>query len=165
MPNDWDDDDFDDIQNQDETSAFRKLRKAEREKDKALKAAQDELVAIKAQLRERAIKDAIAEKGLNPKIAALVPKDLEGDSIGEFIADYADVFGLQPTPSAQDNPEGVLPADDPVVDSMSRIGEATGSIQPFNGTDAQLEARIKAATSLEELNMLVHKNAVGPVAF
>jgi len=164
MPNDWDDDEFDEPQ--DETSAFRKLRKAEREKDKALKAAQDELAAVKTKLRARTIEDTIKEKGLNPKIAALVPKDLDDDSIGAFLADYADVFGAPSTTSTPDNPEGLPPVDEPFVDSMNRIGEATGSIQPINnGSEAQMMARIGAAKNQEELNQILFGNPIGPVAF
>lgn len=168
MPNDWDDDDDLDFEDRQESNVVRSLRKAEKEKDKALKAAQEELQSLKSALRDRAVKDAISERGLNAKIAALVPRDIELDSIDSWVESYADVFGVPvQTPSQDNGPAGqIAPEDGQFVDSMNRIGEATGSLQPFNaGNEQQLAQRIAAATTVEELNMLLHGNTSGPAAY
>lgn len=170
MANDWDYDDDDNTDssgrgNDNDSSALRSLRKAEKEKSKALAEALEKLAAVEARERDRTIKDAFTAKGLNPKIAGLVPKDIAADAIDQWVTDYADVFGVTPPAPSQDNPEGSNPVDNGLVDAMSRIGEATGSIQPNNGSPQNLEARILAAQTLEELNMIVHGNKDGMTAF
>lgn len=168
MANDWDDDDDfnEEPRRQDnESSAIRSARKAEREKDKALKDALAELATVKESLRERAVKDAITSKNLNPKIAALVPKDLAPEAVDQWVADYSDVFGVPVQGQSQENPEGSQPADDPLVEALARIGSNTASGTPVNGSVDQLNARIAATTTLEELNQLIHGNPNGPSAF
>ncbi len=171
MANDWDDDDDDSLdggsqrRGNDDSSALRSLRKSEKEKGAALKAAQDELVSLRAAVRDRTVKDVIAEKGLNPKIAAFIPKDLDNDGVLRFIEENADVFG-NPAPAAAspETLEGYPPVDQ-TVQALSRISEASTAAQPYANTPEQMVARIAAATSPEELNQLIFGNKLGPSAY
>ena len=47
--------------------------------------------------RERAIKDTLASRGVNGKIAAFIPQDIDPteESVSKWLEDYADVFGIE----------------------------------------------------------------------
>ena len=43
-------------------------------------------------------------EGLNPKIAAFVPKDIEDEGLDAWLEEYGDVFGGQPQTTGQADP-------------------------------------------------------------
>jgi hypothetical protein len=131
------------------------LREA-REAYKALKAKYKELEqensTLKVQSRQNTIRDALASKGVNPKVAALVPADIEPteEAVTGWLTDYADVLGIQ----VESQPAEGVSADQ---------AEQLGQIQAFNRGNASpppnaaqtLEARIAAATTKAELDQIL----------
>ena len=101
--NDWtDDDDFDDeVTNQqyeDGSDLLKKLRKAKRADEKRIKELTDQLETLSKAQRERVVKEVLDAKGVNPKAARLIMKDLDDvneESVSHWLDDNADLFGLE----------------------------------------------------------------------
>jgi hypothetical protein len=110
--NDWtDDDDFDDIedtpQSNDGSDLLKKLRKAKRADEKRIKELTDQLETLSKAQRERVIKEVLDSKGVNPKAARLIAKDLDTDineeSVARWLDDNGELFGL--TKQAPEDPQ------------------------------------------------------------
>jgi chorismate mutase len=91
---DYDDDDFD---TNDGGDLVKQLRKATKAKDKELAELKAQYESLAKANRERAIKDALASRGVNSKIASFIPQDIDPteESVSKWLEDYADVFGVQ----------------------------------------------------------------------
>lgn len=156
---DWEDDDFDaDERGGNDVPDLRKAHRALKKQYNELKA---QFETVNKQAREASLKDILAAKGLNPKVAALVPKDV--DDVEEWIENYADVFGgSQPTeaPSAPAQEEPV----DPNFEALQRISSAQTQGAPMTGDSAQLASLIASASDPEALNKILFGNASGPQA-
>ncbi len=95
----------------DSNDAFSQLRKANKQKDKQLKEIQSELAELRKEKRDRTIKETLTSRGVNPKIAAFIPQDIDltEESLSTWLSEYGDVFGIesQSTNQASSNlPEG-----------------------------------------------------------
>lgn len=137
-----DDDDFDD----NDGDNINAIRKAERAQAKRVKELEKELSSFRAESRKRALQSAIEAKGLNPKIAGLVPADAD---VEVWLEEYGDIFGAAPTSTSEEPPAPVVPAG---ADAFSEI--ASGGVPP-TGDEGQLMARIQAAKTPEELNQIL----------
>jgi hypothetical protein len=98
---DWDDDlefeDYDDAPSRGSSDdVLKKVRRAERAKDKQLKELQAELDSLRKFQREATISQVLAEKGVNPKVAKFIPADIEmsSDSINNWLTDNGELFGV-----------------------------------------------------------------------
>lgn len=131
------------------TDLVKKLRKQVTELSKALKERDSELEEFYTTSREQDIASALEEMGVNPKIAAFIPDDVEDiDDLEKWLGEYGDVFGVQ----AVDESQSSLDYDSiQAAELMSALEE--GGIDPEVGTD--LAARIEAASSPEELAALL----------
>ena len=89
-----DDDDFD--TNDSSNDLVKQLRKASKQKDKELQELRSQFENLSKGQRERAIKDVLASRGVNSKIATFIPQDIDPteESVSKWLADYADVFGI-----------------------------------------------------------------------
>jgi hypothetical protein len=101
---DYDEDDDQVERDGNSTSAMKQLRAADRAKAKRIAELEEQLNGLSASTRERSVKDALNSRGLNPKIAAFVPKDIEptDEAVGKWLDEYGDVFGAAPTGGAVD---------------------------------------------------------------
>jgi len=95
----------------DSNDAFSQLRKANKQKEKQLKEIQVELSELRKEKRDRTIKETLTSRGVNPKIAAFIPPDIDltEESLSTWLSEYGDVFGIesQSTNQASSNlPEG-----------------------------------------------------------
>jgi hypothetical protein len=81
------------------------------------------------------------------------PEDVES-----WVAEYADLFGSA-APSSQNQEPAVDAAD---MKALQRISDTQSSGQTFDGDFDQLDARIRAASSPEELNKVLFGNVHGP---
>jgi hypothetical protein len=84
----------------------KQLRKVNRTLEKRLKELEVEANNLKSQTRQRTVKDVLTAKGVNPKIAAFIPQDIEGEeAISGWLNEYGDVFGVatQPEEAKQDS--------------------------------------------------------------
>jgi len=96
----WDEeeDDIDTTPNTEE-GAMKQLRKAKRADEKRIKELTEQLETFTKAQREAVIKKVLETKGVSPKAARLVARELEGDfteeTVSNWIDDNAEVFGLQ----------------------------------------------------------------------
>ena len=160
---DWEDDDDDfETPSKGGTDVLKELRKANRAKEKQLKELQDQLSQMQSSVRERSVKDVLESKGLNSKIAAFIPKEItSADDVAAWVDQYGDVFGAAPAVDSSEAESS--PAQfNPELAALNRIAQAQSSGQPFSSDPTQIAAQIASASSIEELNMLLFKNASGP---
>jgi hypothetical protein len=141
---------YDDEDDDTTTDVVGQLRKVNRALEKRAKELEQELSGLKTQTRQRTVKDVLQAKGLNPKIAAFIPQDIDSseEAITTWVNEYGDVFGIQ-TPSeekpAQKSPE---------VMAQARINNlvATGTAPDV---DEDAFAKIAAAKTREDLDALL----------
>ena len=102
--NDWDDDDFDDnddVQTQapaTDSELVKRLRKQLRQREKEHKELAEKYESVSKAERERTVKEVLNQKGVNPKAARLILKDLETvneESVSHWLDDNGDLFGFE----------------------------------------------------------------------
>lgn len=154
--NNWEiDDEEDDVsfENQFDTDTdlvkkLRKALKAEQRRSKELETNYSELTKTQ---KERILKDALASRGVNPKIAAFVPSDIEAseDAISAWLDNNSDVFGITPKETKSVNNED--------INSLKKMDNVlTGLESP--GTSNDFERKLASATSQEEIMSLLSGN-------
>ncbi len=101
MSNNYWDEDEDDIDTTPNTEegAMKQLRKAKRADEKRIKELTEQLETFTKAQREAVIKKVLETKGVSPKAARLVAREIEGDfteeTVSNWLDDNAEVFGLQ----------------------------------------------------------------------
>lgn len=127
----------------------KQLRKQVKELSRALQEREEEIQQFAAMSREQDLALALEELGVNPKIAAFVPDEIEDlDELSEWLGEYGEVFGI----SFTDEPESALDSDSiEAVEAMAAIED--DGIDPRVGMD--LEARIQNASTREELQAIL----------
>ncbi len=156
---DWDDDfefeDFDDApQRGSSDDVLKKVRRAERAKDKQLKELQSELEALRKFQREATISQVLAEKGVNPKVAKFIPADIEmsSDSISNWLTDNGELFGV-----AAPTQQNAVDVND--MAALRQIDAVTsGAISPDDVNDA-FNIMNNASSAEELLNFLYSQGA------
>lgn len=135
------------------TDVVGQLRKVNRSLEKRAKELEQELSGLKSQTRQRTVKDVLQAKGLNPKIAALIPQDIEpsDEALLKWVDEYGDVFGIQT--STEEKPA----EKSPEVKAQARINNivATGSAPDI---DEDAFAKIAGAKTREDLDALLGFN-------
>jgi hypothetical protein len=95
----WDDeDDLDNETNLTGDDLVKKLRKAKRADEKRIKELTEQLETLSKSQRERLVKEVLETKGVNPKAARLILKDLDDvneESVSTWLDDNSDLFGLK----------------------------------------------------------------------
>lgn len=134
---DWDDDlefeDYDDAPSRGSSDdVLKKVRRAERAKDKQLKELQSELESLRRFQREATISQVLTEKGVNPKVAKFIPADIEmsSDSISNWLTENGELFGIAaPVQQSAEQSENFT--------ALRQIDAATsGAISPDDVNDA-----------------------------
>ena len=151
---DYEDDDFDTPN--DGGDLVKQLRKATKQKDKELAELKAQYENLAKAQRERAIKDALASRGVNPKIASFIPQDIDPteESVSKWLSDYSDVFGVD-TGSNQATPN-VDPAQAQQYQKMTR---AVDSGAAPDGAD-DIMRRLMNANSREELDEVIRQSGL-----
>ena len=143
-----DDDDFtkDDSSN----DLVKQLRKASKQKDKELHELRAQFEGLNKAQRERAIKDALASRGVNSKIASFIPQDIDPteESVSKWLEDYADVFGIE---VSQNQTPNVNPNDVAAYKRMTN--SADSGVSPEHNGD--IMQRLMNANSKEELDEVI----------
>jgi hypothetical protein len=147
---DYEDDDdftFDDSSN----DLVKQLRKASKQKDKELNELKAQFESLNKSQRERAIKDALASRGVNSKIASFIPQDIDPteESVSKWLEDYADVFGIEVS-QTQATPN-VNPNDAAAYKRMTN--SADSGVSPEHNGD--IMQRLMNANSKEELDDVI----------
>jgi hypothetical protein len=151
---DYEDDDYsvEDTAN----DLVKQLRKANKQKEKELADLKSQFENLSKAQRERAIKDALASRGVNQKIAAFIPQDIDPteESVSKWLQDYSDVFGF----------EGAEPEAKPNIDpaQAKQYQRMTNSVQqsstPSGGDD--IMRRLLNANSREELDEVIKNSGL-----
>ena len=152
ITNDWEDDDDDMEYNPSfdtDTDLVKKLRKANRLQEKKIKDLESNLGSLTKAQRERIIKDTFTQKGVNAKIAAFVPADLEAseDAISAWLEQHGDVFGVQ-------TPQKTELSQQDIANLRQMDVVTNNAISPDRAED--IEMRIANATSAEELQAILY---------
>jgi len=142
-----DDDDFTEDSSND---LVKQLRKASKQKDKELQELRSQFETLSKGQRERAIKDALAARGVNSKIASFIPQDIDPteESVSKWLEDYADVFGIE---TSQTQTPNVNPADAAAYKRMTNSADS-GASPEHNGDIMQ---KLMNANSKEELDDVI----------
>lgn len=161
----FDDDfeDFDEEPQRRENNALRELRKANRAKDKQIKELMEQLTTINKSVREQSVKEVLTSKGINPKVAALIPSDVKSpEEVTNWLDEFGDVFGIH-----QQGEEDLAQNQqvDPALEGLRRISSMQNSGQPFTNDADQIASLIANAQDPAELNEILFGNSAGPQAF
>ncbi|KGA07866.1 MAG: hypothetical protein GM48_3405 [actinobacterium acIB-AMD-7] len=142
-----DDDDFTEDTSND---LVKQLRKASKQKDKELNELRAQFESLSKGQRERAIKDALAARGVNSKIASFIPQDIDPteESVSKWLEDYADVFGIEVSQTQTPN---VNPADAAAYKRMTN--SADSGVSPEHNGD--IMQKLMNANSKEELDEVI----------
>lgn len=149
---DWQEDDeldFEDYSDEPQRGSsedvLKKVRRAERSKDKQLKEALAELDTLRKFQRESTISQVLNEKGVNPKVAKFIPGDIElsSDSISQWLNENGDLFGF--ATQAKESPVSL--EDLGALRQMDLV--ASGALTPDDVNDAF--SMVNNAQSAEEL--------------
>jgi len=148
---DWEDDD-DTMEDDDpnSTDLVRKLRKADRSKEKRIRDLESELNTIRSAQRGNSIKSILSEKGVNPKVAAFIPEDIDPtpEAVDNWINEYAELFGLKNNAS-----QNGLSQND--VNALQEIDSVTsGALSPDKEQDIIL--RLDQAQSVDDIMNMIN---------
>jgi len=149
-------DDDDDFTQDSSNDLVKQLRKAAKQKDKELQELRAQFEGISKAQRERAIKDALAARGVNQKISSFIPSDIDPteESVSKWLEANADVFGLN-IESNQAVPN-TDPADIAAYKRMTQTTEA--GITHESGQD--IMSRLMNANSKEELDSVIRESGL-----
>lgn len=156
---DWEDDfEFDleeeETQSRSSDDVLKKVRRAERAKDKQLKELQSELEALRKFQREATISQVLSEKGVNPKVAKFIPSNIEmsSDSISNWLTENGELFGV-----AAPTQQNAVDVND--MAALRQIDAVTsGAISPDDVNDA-FNIMNNASSAEELLNFLYSQGA------
>ena len=149
---DWyDDDEFDfddevDTTPQNNNDVLKKVRRADRAKEKKIRELESELESLRKFQRESTVSKVLQEKGVNPKIAAFIPADIEpsAEAVSSWLEQYGDIFGV----AKEEQPSINASMDD--IAALRQIDAATsGAYSPDDINDSF--SVINNASSAEEL--------------
>ena len=133
----------------------KQLRKAAKQKDKELQELRAQFDGINKAQRERTIKDALAARGVNQKIASFIPQDIDPteESVSKWLEANAEVFGLT---LEQNQTTNVDPAQVAAYKRMTNTAEQ--GMTPERGADTM--SRLMNANSKEELDSIIRESGL-----
>jgi hypothetical protein len=112
------------------------------------------LKGLQSQTRQRTVKDVLQAKGINPKIAAFIPQDIDTseDAINGWLSEYGDVFGVNSNANSEQASNNSVD-----VSANARINQvvSTGQVPEV---DSDAMAKILAAGNADELNRILGLN-------
>jgi len=144
-------DEDDEITTDTSNDLVKQLRKAAKQKDKELQELRSQFENLSKGQRERAIKDVLASRGVNSKIASFIPQDIDPteESLSKWLDDYADVFGFESSqPQATPN---VDPAQAAAYKRMTNTADSGASPEH----NADIMQKLLNANSREELDEVI----------
>jgi len=154
--NDYDNDDDFDLDESDSngyndgSDLLKKLRKAKRADEKRIKELTEALETESKFRREQIVQKVLDQKGVNPKAARLILKDLDTgineDAVNSWLDDNGDLFGF--TAQKQVDPQQQIDRA-----ALRQQDIATqGAVTP--GRDEDIAARVANASESELLEMI-----------
>lgn len=151
---DYEDDD-DDFTQESNNDVVKQLRKVAKQKDKELAELKAQYESLNKAQRERTIKDVLEARGVNKKISAFIPSDIDPteESLSKWLDEYGDVFGINATES---NQPVVDPATQAAYQKMNRATEA--GVTPDATED--IYRKLMSANSKEELDEVIRQSGL-----
>jgi hypothetical protein len=130
----------------------KQLRKVNRTLEKRLKELEQEATSLKTQTRQRTVKDVLTAKGINPKVAAFVPQDLDAseEAVTNWLNEYGDVFGVK---SGEESESKSTP-NNQALQAQQRINDVVSTGTP-PGVDEDMYAKMANVKNAAELNALL----------
>jgi molybdopterin biosynthesis enzyme MoaB len=150
--NEYEDDDDTDLTTESlSNDLVKQLRKANKQKDKELSELKASFESLNKAQRERAIKDTLAARGVNTKIASFIPQDIDPteESVSKWLESNADVFGLK-TEEVPQKPN-VDPAQAAAYKKMTNAVEQ--GVTPEHNED--ILKKLLNANTREELDAII----------
>lgn len=147
-----DDSDLNDLGN----DLVKQLRKTNKQKEKELSDLKAQFESLSKAQRERTIKDALERRGVNQKIAAFIPQDIDPteESVSNWLTNYADVFGLElDQPNQTPN---VDPAQVAAYRKMTNTVDQASSPEPTE----DVMRRLMNAHTKEELDEVIRTSGL-----
>jgi hypothetical protein len=144
-------DEDDDFTTDSSNDLVKQLRKAAKQKDKELQELRSQFDNLSKGQRERAIKDLLASRGVNSKIASFIPQDIDPteESLSKWLDDNGDVFGIE-SGQTQATPN-VDPSQAAAYKRMTDTADSGAS--PEHNTD--IMQKLMNANSREELDEVI----------
>ena len=152
----YDYEDEDDNNNVDtSTDLIKQLRKANKQKEKELADLKAQFEGLNKSQRERAIKDALAARGVNTKIASFIPQDIDPteESVSKWLESNADVFGIQ---VAENQTPNIDPAQAKQYQRLTNAAEQGNS----PNAAADIMQKLLSANSREELDDVIRQSGL-----
>jgi hypothetical protein len=151
MTTNYDEDDDFDFEDQPQ-DVVKQLRKVNRTLEKRLKELEQEATSLKTQTRQRTVKDVLTAKGINPKVAAFVPQDLDAseEAVTNWLNEYGDVFGVK----SDEESESKSTSNNPALQAQARINDVISTGTP-PGVDEDIVAKMANVKNAAELNALL----------
>ena len=150
---DYEDDDFEveDTSN----DLVKQLRKANKQKEKERAELKSQFENLSKAQRDRAIKDVLEARGVNKKISAFIPSDIDPteESLSKWLDEYGDVFGLQ---AAETSKPAVDPAQAAAYKKMNNAVEQ--GLTPDSADD--IMRKLMSANSREELDEVIRNSGL-----
>ena len=152
---DYEDEDEDFTPSENSNDLVKQLRKAAKQKDKELQELKSQFESLNKAQRERTIKDALAARGVNQKIASFIPQDIDPteESVSKWLEANADVFGIT---LEQNQTTNVDPAQVAAYQRMTNTAEQ--GMTPERGADTM--SRLMNASSKEELDTIIRESGL-----
>ena len=144
-------DDDDDFTNDSSNDLVKQLRKAAKQKDKELQELRSQFESLSKGQRERAIKDLLASRGVNSKIASFIPQDIDPteESLSKWLDDNGEVFGIE-SGQTQATPN-VDPAQAAAYKRMTNTADSGASPEH----NADIMQKLMNANTKEELDEVI----------
>lgn len=130
--------------------ALKKVRRADRAKEKRIRELESELSSLRKFQRDSVVQSVLNEKGVNSKVASFIPSDLDtsAEAINSWLEQNADVFGIQLS-----RQESVLNDED--ISALRQIdGITSGALSVEASND--LMSMIANATSANEIMDMIY---------
>jgi hypothetical protein len=149
----WDEndeeDDVDTTTFDSDTDLVKKLRKALKVEQRRSKELESSLGELTKSQRERVLKDVFASRGVNPKVAAFVPGDLDAseEAISSWLEQNAEIFGVQVQPRKEVDSRDVAS-----IRQMDNV--TTGALSPDKAEDMSI--KIQSAQSADDILNLIY---------
>ena len=144
-------DEDDDITTDSSNDLVKQLRKAAKQKDKELQELRSQFENLSKGQRERAIKDLLASRGVNSKIASFIPQDIDPteESLSKWLDDNGEVFGIE-SGQTQATPN-VDPAQAAAYKRMTNTADSGASPEH----NADIMQKLMNANTKEELDEVI----------
>ena len=130
--------------------ALKKVRRAERAKEKRIKELESELSSLRKFQRDSVVQSVLNEKGVNTKVASFIPSDLETtpEAINSWLEQNAEVFGIQLA-----RQESVLNEQD--IDALRQIDGVTSNALSVEASN-DIMSMIANASSADEIMEMIY---------